>query len=59
MKSSTLNNSAKYSIFKEKKSFVQDDRVKEIYSTSPAHYKLEKVLDKIARVSPCNVTRRH
>lgn len=58
-KSSTLVNSSKYSIFKEKKSFVQDERVKEIYSTSPAHYKVEKVLDKIARTSPINRSKRH
>lgn len=48
-KSSTLVNSSKYSLFKEKKKFVQDDRVKEIVSTSPFHYKLDKVLDKVVR----------
>lgn len=56
--SSTMMNSSKYTINKEKKSFVQDLRVKEIYSTSPASYKLETVIDKIARSSPRNVKKR-
>ena len=53
-KSSTLHNSSKYSIFKEKKSFVQDDRVREVYSLGPAQYKTEKDLNHIVRVSPTN-----
>jgi len=47
-----LHNSSKYSIFKEKKSFVQDERVKEVYSLGPAQYKVEKALNHVVRVSP-------
>ena len=54
-----MHTSSKYSLFKEKKSFIQDSRVKEIVSTSPAHYKLDKVLDKVARTSPVMRSKRH
>jgi hypothetical protein len=46
-------NSSKYSIKKEPKVFIQDLRVKEIYSSSPASYKVDgSTYDNIARISP-------
>ena len=48
-----MMNSAKYSIKKDKKEFIQDLRVKEIYSSSPASYKVDGTsYDNVARVSP-------
>ena len=51
--SSTMMNSSKYTIKKDKKEFIQDLRVKEIYSSSPASYKVDgTIYDNLARVSP-------
>lgn len=56
---STYMNSSKYSVGKDKKVFIQDLRVKQIYSTSPASYRIDgSSYDAVARNSPRSKTKR-